>query len=308
MLFYAEVWLISRTSISIVLMLRRGVFMNNLYGGIHTMNEFVQHCERELKKLEKIRIKSEESLKQVPKGSLRVSKCKTSYQYYWRNEEGGGETYIKKSNHVFAEALAQKDYASRMLNMVRRKEKSIRCCIEAFEKSDFERMHEAICDGRKQLIEPYYVTDREFVNKWRELKEEQLKQSEIQSKYALNDETGILTERREFVRSKTEKIIADKLNMMGVPYVYEAPLWLTSKEGAVYPDFMVLNISGRKELYWEHFGMMEKEEYCEKALKKLEDYARDGIYPGKKLIVTYETSKRPLNIDVIEGVVKAYLK
>lgn len=77
----------------------------------------------------------------------------------------------------------------------------------------------------------------------------------------------ILTEKGESVKSKSEKIIADKLNMMNVPYCYEGPLYMKGY-GHVKPDFKVVNVATRKEYYWEHFGLMSDEEYAKKAIKK----------------------------------------
>ena len=61
------------------------------------------------------------------------------------------------------------------------------------------------------------------------------------------------------------------------------------------PDFTVLNIRKRKELYLEHFGMMDNPAYAEKAINKIQMYEQNGIYVGEKLMLTYETSKNPIN-------------
>ena len=57
----------------------------------------------------------------------------------------------------------------------------------------------------------------------------------------------------------------------------------------------------------EHFGMMDNPEYCNKAIKKLEDYAKNGIYQGKNLLVTYETSQYPLNMKVVENMLREFV-
>ena len=49
----------------------------------------------------------------------------------------------------------------------------------------------------------------------------------------------IYTERGERVRSKSEKIIADKLFLQNIPYHYERPIYLKGF-GMVYPDFCCL--------------------------------------------------------------------
>lgn len=69
---------------------------------------------------------------------------------------------------------------------------------------------------------------------------------------------------------------------------YEFPLKLKGY-GIVYPDFTLLDVKHRREIYWEHFGMMDNPEYAYKAVLKLETYMKNGFYPGKNLLLTFET-------------------
>ena len=110
----------------------------------------------------------------------------------------------------------------------------------------------------------------------------------------------------ERVRSKSEVIIADMLSKEGIPYRYEYPLYIKGF-GKIYPDFTVLNIKKREELLWEHFGMMDDAEYAEAAIRKIATYEQNGIYPGEKLILTYETRKNPINQRVINGLIEHFL-
>jgi hypothetical protein len=75
----------------------------------------------------------------------------------------------------------------------------------------------------------------------------------------------------------------------------------------VYPDFTILNIHTRQEIYLEHLGMMDYPEYCEKALLKIQTYARNGIILGKNLLITFETSQNPFNINYLEQMLKEML-
>ena len=124
--------------------------------------------------------------------------------------------------------------------------------------------------------------------------------------YPSDDENAIITEKGEQVRSKSEKIIADKLFMKGIPYVYEQPLYLKGY-GYVMPDFKILNVKTRKEFFLEHFGMMDEVEYVRKALRKLETFEKNDIYPGEKLLMTFETSDSPINIKLLDEMVNRYL-
>ena len=53
--------------------------------------------------------------------------------------------------------------------------------------------------------------------------------------------------------------------------------------------------------------MMDDPVYTEKALLKIETYIKNGIYPGKQLLLSHETRLRPLNIKNIEELITEYL-
>lgn len=148
---------------------------------------------------------------------------------------------------------------------------------------------------RKALIAPPVLSDEEFVRQWQA--------KEYKGKPFEDDENIILTERGERVRSKSEKIIADKLYALGIPYRYEYPLVLSGGV-KVYPDFTILRMTTREEVYLEHFGMMDDLEYVETALYKLSSYEKNGIYLGVDLFVTYETGKRTLNTKGLDGLMR----
>lgn len=75
----------------------------------------------------------------------------------------------------------------------------------------------------------------------------------------------------------------------------------------MYPDFTLLSKKTRQEVYWEHEGMMDKQEYARSAVRKIESYQKNGIYPGDRLILTFETEQSVLNSNIIDGLVNKYL-
>ena len=72
------------------------------------------------------------------------------------------------------------------------------------------------------------------------------------------------------------------------------------------PDFTILRKAERTVMYWDHMGLMDKEDYRNKNMVKIEDYILGGYFPGDNLILTFETSLRPLNIRVVEGIINRY--
>ena len=75
----------------------------------------------------------------------------------------------------------------------------------------------------------------------------------------------------------------------------------------MYPDFTFLSPRTGQEIYWEHEGMMDKQEYARSAVRKIELYMKNGIYPGERLILTFETEQSMLNQKTLESLVERYL-
>ena len=130
--------------------------------------------------------------------------------------------------------------------------------------------------------------------------------SEYHGKEFYEGTAEIVTEKGERVRSKSEKILADYFYRNNILYQYEKPLYLKGY-GTIYPDFTFLSKKTRKEIYWEHEGMMDKPEYAKSTVKKIESYQRNGIHLGERLILTFETELTVLNSQIVEELVEKYL-
>ena len=176
-----------------------------------------------------------------------------------------------------------------------RRIKAIDSFLKEYEETDIKDIYEKMNPYRRELITTNIISDEEYIRQWQAVV--------YNGKDFTNDMQEIITERGEIVRSKSEKIIADKLYALGIPYRYEYPLILDGNV-KIYPDFTILKMPQREEVYLEHFGLMDNSEYVESVLYKLTTYERNGIYPGINLFFTHETSKMPLNTRVLDGMLK----
>lgn len=85
-----------------------------------------------------------------------------------------------------------------------------------------------------------------------------------------------------FVRSKSEMNIANILSLKNIPFEYEKPLF--APNGSMFlPDFTILWHG--EEYYWEHLGLLDKEEYKNHWENKKKWYQEN--FP-RKLITTIE--------------------
>jgi hypothetical protein len=108
-------------------------------------------------------------------------------------------------------------------------------------------------------------------------------------------EKGLLhrTTRGEFVRSKSEVVIAELLHARKIPYAYERKL--AFDDGSFrYPDFTVQDDDTGQTFYWEHLGMLGDSVYRERWEAKRRWYAEHGVvtHPesGSHVLVSTEDS------------------
>ncbi|MBQ8933961.1 MAG: hypothetical protein IJ061_06730 [Lachnospiraceae bacterium] len=149
---------------------------------------------------------------------------------------------------------------------------------------------------RQIQLNPYELPDKQFVKVWQAAEYEQ---KPFQENMPVH-----YTVKKERVRSKSEVIIANSLFHAKLPYKYECPLMLGNQ--VIHPDFVILRMRDRKEIYWEHLGMMDDTEYRNHALQRIRMYEANGIFPGDRLILTFETYRMPLNAVYVEDVISHY--
>lgn len=263
------------------------------------MEDVLKVLIKEQKRMENLLQKLQKQTEQMPEGHLRISTSHHSSQYFWRQgEEETRGIYIKKHERELARLLAQKDYDETVLKMLSDRKKKLDALIATYQSGEIATVYDSMCDARKALVNPCILPDDLYVKQW--------ENRTYSGKAFQEDAPEIYSEKGERVRSKSEKILADKFYMMNIPYHYECPLQLKGY-GTVYPDFMLLNRRTRKEYYYEHLGMMDQPDYCEKAIRKIETYEKNGIYNGEQLLLSYETSRQPLNMKSVERMIERYL-
>lgn len=249
--------------------------------------------------LENIFDQAEARLKQAPPGSVRLSKRKNGMQYYHCLPGGKKNgTYIPRANRELSQRLAQKSYDEKVVKLAGRRLSQLKRLLKDYEDDEIERIYEKETRARKKLIQPAVLSWEQMLKTWSE--------KEYKGKEFMEDAPLILTDRGERVRSKSEKILADLFGRMGIPYKYECPLYLKGL-GVVYPDFTFLSRKNRQEIYWEHDGKMDDPVYVQNAVRKIHAYETNHIYPGERLILTFETDKISLDTQLAEKLASHYL-
>lgn len=235
---------------------------------------------------------------------LRISNVKGFPCYYscHRDPETNQrtETYIKKDDLHIAKHLAQQEYDRKIRQIAARQLFLIQRFLKEYDETKLDNVFQNLHPARRALIQPRVPNWDLFLTEWYNAKPQA----------TLNKaETGFETDHGELVRSKSEKIIADKYFKLGIPYQYEKPLTLLdgSRPITLHPDFTLLKKGDFREYYHEHFGMMDSPDYCRSVLKKISLYRNNGIYEGERLFITLESAQNPLNIKEFEALMRHHM-
>ncbi len=205
------------------------------------------------------------------------------FKYY--QTDGHTNTYISKSNQDIAIILAAKEYYERMETKLNHIQKMI-----AYYERHIEQDQASIdalfakASGYRPLLES--ISDTKDFSSW--ASEDYPSNPYQPENKKFRTQTGI------YVRSKSEKMIADTLTSYQISYRYEAALHL---DYTIYPDFTIVHPETGKLYYYEHFGMVDNPDYREKMLDKLDMYMRCGIYD---LLYTIETKDKTLTVEQID--------
>lgn len=256
------------------------------------LEEEVIILQKQLKEIEQ-----RESI--APAGRLRISKSQGSVQYYLVNAKNDANgKYIPKEEKAYCRELAQKEYDRKAKNIIQKNLSQIQHFLQHFDDSKIDEAYHKFIPERKELIVPVRLPDENYVCEW-------LKQ-EVINRNTYEYEGEYITENGERVRSKSEMILADTLMMAGIPYIYEKPIVFANGINK-FPDFTVLNVRERKEYYWEHLGKMDDPDYAEKNIRKISEYQKNGYIIGKNLLVSFETSTRPIQKNEIKQMIREFL-
>lgn len=261
------------------------------------MNLLIEELWKEEKRLQKILVTCKKIVKRAPNGKIRLSKCKNSYQYYFcgENEVNSKGRYVKKSEWKLVQKIIEREYVEKLQSVCEKRYVEIQRLEKLLKETEPQNVYAALPEGKQKMIHPLVLSDEEYGQEWENVL--------YQGKPFPEDYPEIYSDRGERVRSKTEKIIADKLYKEGIPYRYEEPLFLEGY-GEIYPDFRLLNVDTREEIILEHFGMMDDLGYVEKAIRKIRLYERNGYFLGKQLLITYETAQEPFDSRIFENMLK----
>lgn len=218
---------------------------------------------------------------------LAIYRCGTVDKWYVL--EDGERTYLPKSKRQEAERLAR---ATWLRTRLAEAEAGIAACqkyLKSFHGEDL-RLEKILNQAEFcALIGHPEYNDALWQKAERRKNDKHPESLQIEQKFG------------DFVRFKSESLIAMTLDKYGIAYRYENPL--ETPKGKFYPDFTIRHPKNHKNYIWEHFGMMDDEDYAAKVPEKLSIYLECGFAPGENLLMTFESGGHPLTPRTIEEVI-----
>lgn len=252
-------------------------------------------------------------------------------EFYRRSEEGK-RTYVSLTAGSDIEELSSVYYNKRLLSAALKEKRQIERCLDILKQnpgaSDIDKVAERIPEEVKANAVISQQTGEGYARIWQEgnglVKKRRTHRKDDYHRYK--------TIRGDYVGSKSEVIIADRLFTRGIPYHYEVAFtpeveidesrpvyddfgmvigfetlgFSPQDSDTLHPDFYVLNKRTSEAFFWEHFGKMDDPEYCRKNFNRFMRIVDAGFIIGKDLLVTHEDSKHPLQPEAIDRIIDKY--
>jgi len=270
---------------------------------LHEANETL--CELHRKR---IRLSQQfDSLRPYEGWLLRKEGKKRSALAYYDviRKDSGKKTYLGGEKHEQVLAIKRYRYAGKALEVLDRDIELLDSLVRNYIQPDYDTINSLLpATYRTDLRSPGLSTASmppEAVEWKKRLEAEKAKYPPYkpeQLKHPAMDGT--------MMRSKSEVIIANMLIQAGIPFVYEAPLFINGKN--VLPDFTILSLIDLKtEIIIEHQGMIFVDEYANKFIRSLRLFLQTDWIPNKNLFFTFDNAQETIDPGQVLSILRKYV-
>ncbi len=242
--------------------------------------------------VDKIR-ENQQIIDTLPAGNL--SCARNGKWVKWYQIIDGERIYIPKTDQLRGAQLAYKKYLQAENADFNRQLQAIDAYLKRYEP---HRNVEKLLgnEAYQPLLQVFLTPTTDAFRKWAEEPYEQNPYNPERKIHRIHQ--GLA------VRSKSEAMIATRLYTNNIPFRYECALYLNQKK--VYPDFTIRHPVTGALYYWEHLGLLEDPTYSERTGRKIELYAKAGLYINRNLLITSEEQSKPLSVDEIDKMIADY--
>lgn len=251
---------------------------------MNNADTYLSHLLEEYKELAE---KQRQELKELPEGQLSVRRIdgKVNYVQSLENRQRRGIT----KNQQLIQDLARKKYLLTSLAMLDKNIPLLDKLVAVHKAPTPMNIMELLSKTYKQLPSAAFLPEIRQKSQWADADYEQ---SSYKPEERIHTTANGLK-----VRSKSEVVIAEKLDAYNIPFRYEQMLYIENHSFS--PDFTILQ--GETLIYWEHCGLVNNPNYMKNHTWKMSVYAKAGIVPWKNLIVTYDDENGSINTRAIDA-------
>ena len=226
----------------------------------------------------------------LPEGQLSASNIRGKNYYY--NRVNGERVYLGLENNNEIKEMKSQRLLSELLKRIDKNEKLMRTFLLKYQDIQPNCVRQQL--GKAYLDAEINGTFSTYADgtDWGE--------QEYQRNMKYPEFLVHRTLKGDYVRSKSELVIANTISMKKLQYRYEE---LTKVGGHIFaPDFKILIPNTGKIKLLEHFGMMHDAEYRERALWKMSTYIENGYRPYEDILFTFDDLNGNLdakNLDIL---------
>lgn len=259
------------------------------------MNQADEYLSRLLADYKKMERAYRRELARLPKGQLSIrtmgSKKKNYVHVLPADIECGGKQIRKgiTKKPELIQQLARKKYLQQALSMLEQNIPALERLVKLHRAPTADNILKNLPQAYRELPARSFLPEQRRKDAWAD---EPYDQSTYKPEERIHT-----TARGLGVRSKSEVIIADRLDAYEIPFHYEEMLYIENHSFS--PDFTILRKTGI--VYWEHCGLVNDAAYMQHHKWKLEMYEKAGIVPWKNLIITYDDEEGRLDARCIES-------
>lgn len=261
--------------------------------------ELIASLKKEYGRQKKLLDRLERRSRELPSGSLAYKKG--NYYRVISGETGTRQIPIPRAwpgHNSLVRELQEARHIKRALPVLRKNVQSYKKALDNLRVYDFLREFHALPSCYQDFTPDILIPEGD-------LDPEAWETASYPANEAYPEQLRFESDGGLFTRSKSEAMIATKLEQYRIPFHYEEKLTLGSQ--TLYPDFFALRLSDRKCICWEHFGRMDDPNYAAHTMEKLSLYSSRGWRLGDNLIMTWETAASPLTFRQINSCIETYL-
>lgn len=257
------------------------------------MNQADIYFANLLKEYKSMKTAQSKELKKLPPGRLIIREDGKNINYLHMYKAGDRTVRrgITKDKELIR-LLARKKYLQESLAILKRDIPLLEKMVEKHTAPITDNIIKAMPKAYRKLEPRDFLPDFQNRQEWAE--------ADFRQSTDRLEERRHVTARGLKVRSKSEVVIADKLDFYKIPFRYEEMLYIENHSFA--PDFKVLTERGI--VYWEHCGKVNDRRYMQRHKWKIGMYERADIVPWKNLIVTYDYEDGSLDTRVIDSEIR----